>query len=139
MIKADLNTIELMEFTAKSVPNQRCKANFPLIGAHGTQHCASVYFELDPKEKLGKHTDSAEEMLYIINGEVEVTIGEETGTIKKGELAIVPRMIPHDLKNTGDEVARVLGFFGGANNIVATFDEIWLPTESNMVDTSLLG
>jgi quercetin dioxygenase-like cupin family protein len=139
MITTDLNSIELTEFIAKSNPGQRCKATFPLIGAHGTVDSATVYFELDPNERLGTHTDSAEELLFIIEGKVEVTVGEEKGEISKGQLAVVPKMIPHDLKNVGDGPAKILGFFGGANNIVATFDEVWLPTESNMVDTSLMG
>jgi quercetin dioxygenase-like cupin family protein len=139
MIKADLNSLELTEFTAKSNPGQRCRATFPLLGAHGTQECATVYFELDPGEKLGRHTDSAEEMFCIVDGEVEVIIGEEKGKLTKSQLALVPKMVPHDVINTGDQKARVLGFFGGANNIVATFDEVWSPTDSNMVDTSQLG
>lgn len=138
MITADLNTIELTEFTAKSNPGQRCKATFPLFAAHGTRYSATVYFELAPNEKLGTHTDSAEELFYFIEGEVEVTIGEEKSRLSKGQLAVVPKMVSHDVKNVGEVPAKVLGFFGGANNIIATFEEVWSPTESNTVDTSLL-
>jgi quercetin dioxygenase-like cupin family protein len=139
MITTDLNTLELAEFTAKSKPGQRCKATFPLLGAHGTTDSATVYFELAPGEELGTHTDSAEELLFILEGQVEATIGAEKASISKGQLAVVPKMERHNLKNTGNSTAKVLGFFGGANNIIATFDEVWLPTESNRVDTSLLG
>jgi quercetin dioxygenase-like cupin family protein len=34
-----------------------------------------VYFELEPGKELGAHTDSAEEIVYIIDGTVEATIG----------------------------------------------------------------
>jgi mannose-6-phosphate isomerase-like protein (cupin superfamily) len=138
MITTDLNTIELTEFIAKANPGQRCKATFPLLGAHGTKDIATVYIVIDPDEKLGNHMDSAEEMLLVLEGEVEVTVGSETGRLSKGQLAVVPKMVPHDINNTGGVTARILGFFGGANNIVATFDEVWSPTESNTVDTSLL-
>lgn len=47
-------------------------------------------------------------------------------------------MVPHNFKNIGNDKVKVLGFFGGANNIVATFENTWLPLESNMVDTSLI-
>ena len=136
MITADLNSIELTEFTAKSNPGQRCKATFPLLAAHGTTDSAAVYIELAPGDELGRHTDSAEETLLVLEGEVEATVGDENGKLAKGQLAVVPRMVPHNLKNVGQGTAKVLGFFGGANNIVATFDEVWLPTNSNMVDTS---
>jgi len=136
MIKVNLNTLELTEFTGKDDPEQHCRATFPLIGSHGTEHSATVYFELDPGDTLGRHTDSAEEMLLILEGEVEVEVGEEVGSLGEGEIALVPEMVPHNLKNTGSGKARVLGFFGGKNHIVATFDQTWLPTDSNIVDTS---
>ncbi|WP_114777393.1 cupin domain-containing protein [Botryobacter ruber] len=136
MITADLNTIALTEFTAKSKPGQKCKAAFPLLAVHGTSASAAVYIELAPGNELGRHTDSAEETLLVLEGEVEATVGDESGRLAKGQLAVVPRMVPHNLKNLGQDTARVLGFFGGANNIVATFDEVWLPTNTNTVDTS---
>jgi quercetin dioxygenase-like cupin family protein len=136
MITTDLNTVELTEFIAKSKPGQRCKATFPLFAAHGTTSSATVYFELAPGEELGTHTDSAEELLFIVEGEVEATVGNETERLAKSQIAVVPKMVPHNLRNIGQRTAKVLGFFGGANNIVATFDEVWLPTESNRVDTA---
>lgn len=138
MLKIDLNNLELNEFVAKNNPGQRCKATFPLFAPHGTKECATVYFELEPGDELGTHTDSAEEILLIIEGSVHVTVDEEKGEASSGSLLLVPKLAPHNLKNIGNTKAKVLGFFGGANNIVATFDNIWLPTESNMVDTSLL-
>lgn len=135
MLTANLNKLELTEFTAKNDRSQHCRASFPLIGAMGSKATSMVYFELDEGNNLGRHTDSAEEVLMILEGTVEVTVGHEKGTLSKGEFAVVPTMEPHDLKNIGKGVARVAGIFG-ANNIVATFDNVWLPTESNTVDTS---
>lgn len=136
MIKVNLNTVELTEFTGKNDSTQHCKATFPMFGAHGTEHSATVYFELEPGDNLGRHTDSAEELLLVLDGEVEAEVGGETGTVSKGEIVQVPRMVPHDFKNTGTARAKVIGFFGGANHIVATFEKTWLPTGSNVVDTS---
>jgi len=110
-----------------------------LLGVMGSKKSAAVYFELQPGDHLGRHTDSAEESLLILAGEVEVSVGEEKGKLAKGEIAVVPVMVPHDLRNIGKETAKVLGFFGGANNIVATFDEVWLPTNSNVVDTARMA
>ncbi|MCB0571982.1 MAG: cupin domain-containing protein [Phaeodactylibacter sp.] len=136
MTTVDLNQLSLNEFTAKNDPAQHCRATFPLLGAHGTQQSATVYIELEPGKSLGRHTDSAEELLLVLEGEVEATVGNEKGLLSKGQIALVPRLEPHDLRNTGQGTARILGFFGGANNIVATFDEVWLPTNSNVVDTA---
>jgi quercetin dioxygenase-like cupin family protein len=137
MITVDLNKLELNEFIAKGNPGQRCRATFPLLGAHGTKDSATVFIELDPQEELGSHTDSAEELLLILEGNVEVTVGNEKSSASKGQIAVVPKMVPHNIRNIGSEKVKVLGFFGGANNIVATFEQIWSPTESNIVDTSV--
>ncbi len=136
MITVNLNALQLTEFTGKTDPTQHCYATFPMLGAHGTKHLATVYFELEPGKKLGRHTDSAEELLLVLEGTVEASVGSEKGTLSRGEIALVPAMVPHDLRNTGNVKAKVLGFFGGANHIVATFDQTWLPTGSNTVDTA---
>ncbi|MCB0566435.1 MAG: cupin domain-containing protein [Phaeodactylibacter sp.] len=138
MITADLNKLELTEFIAKEKPGQRCKATFPLLGAHGSKDSATVYVELDPGEELGTHTDSAEELLLILEGSIEATVGNEKAVASKGQLVLVPRMEPHNFRNIGTGKAKVLGFFGGANNIVATFDQTWWPTGSNRVDTAAM-
>jgi len=138
MNKVNLNKLELTEFTGKNDPGQHCLATFPLFGAHGTEATATVYFELEPGDTLGRHTDSAEELLLVLEGDVEAEIGGETEKLAGGEIAHVPRMVPHNMTNTGSGRARILGIFGGANNIVATFEKTWLPTDSNTVDTSLL-
>jgi len=49
----------------------------------------------------------------------------------------VPTMAPHAIYNVGQEKARVLGFFG-SRNIVATFDKVWQPANSNVVDTAVM-
>ncbi len=138
MNKVNLNTLELTEFTGKDDPGQHCLSTFPLFGAHGTESTATVYFELEPGDSLGRHTDSAEELLLVLEGNVNAEVGGETGALSKGEIALVPKMVPHNLTNTGTQKAKVLGIFGGANHIVATFEKTWLPTDSNTVDTSQL-
>jgi quercetin dioxygenase-like cupin family protein len=139
MKTTNLNTLDLTEFTGKDDPGQHCRATFPLFGAHGTESIATVYFELDPGDTLGRHTDSAEELLLVLEGEVEAEVGGETGKLTKGEIALVPKMIPHNMKNSGSKRARILGIFGGANHIVATFENTWLPVDSNTVDTSKMA
>ncbi|MGD8749562.1 MAG: cupin domain-containing protein [Balneolaceae bacterium] len=136
MIFTNLNNLELQEFIAQDDESQHCKATFPLFGAHGTSKGATVYFELKPGHNLGRHTDSSEELLLIIEGSVEVSVGKETAEAGENSLVLVPEMIPHDIKNIGNSKARVLGFFGGDNNIIATFEKTWNPTNSNVVDTS---
>lgn len=138
MTTVNLNELELNEFVGQINPRQHCKATFPLLAAHGSRKLATVYFELEPGDHLGRHTDSAEELLLVLEGEIQAFVGEESGVVSAGSLVLIPEMVAHDLHNIGTGRAKVLGVFGGANNIVATFDEAMNPTESNIVDTARL-
>lgn len=135
MLTANLNTAELQSFQGEHTPDMRCRATFPIFGALGTEDSAAVYFELEPGTQLGAHTDSAEETWLILQGTVEATVGDERVRLSEGELAVVPRMVLHNVRNVGSETARVLGFFSDPNN-VATFEDSWLPNRSNVVDTA---
>lgn len=137
MITANLNEIELHETWTENDPTQHCRSTFPLAEALGSENSTLVYFELAPGDHLGRHTDSAEEVLLILSGTVEVSVGQETGQVAQGGFALVPTMVPHDLRNVGDETAKVLGFFGSPN-IVATFDEVWLPDNTPVIDTAAM-
>lgn len=137
MITANLNNLELHETWTEKDPTQRCRSTFPLAGALGSENSAAVYFELAPGDHLGRHTDSAEEVLLILAGTAEVSVGEEQGRLSQGEMAVVPTMVPHDIRNAGDETVKVLGFFGSPN-IVATFDEVWLPDNTRVIDTAAM-
>ena len=52
-----------------------------------------------------EHTD---ESLYLISGELEMTIGNLQFTLQPGESYFAPRNMPHRLRNTGKEVARAI-------------------------------
>lgn len=137
MITANLNNLELHETWTEKDPTQHARSTFPLTEALGSENSTLVYFELAPGDHLGRHTDSAEEVLLILAGTVEVSVGEEKGQCSQGQIALVPTMVPHDLRNIGNETAKVLGFFGSPN-LVATFDQVWLPDNSRVVDTAAI-
>lgn len=136
MVITNINNLELTEFTAKNGSPQHCRATFPLLGAHGTESTATVYFELDYGDELGRHTDSAEEILLILEGELEAVVDGKIRKVSKGDLILIPKMAPHNLTNKGESTAKILGIFGGANHITATFDHVWMPVDTNVVDTS---
>ncbi|HSK13284.1 MAG TPA: cupin domain-containing protein [Phnomibacter sp.] len=138
MITYNINTLPLNSFWAKDKHAHGVRVNFPLIGTTGTEHSAVVYFELEPGQTLGSHTDSAEEILYIVQGTAEVTVGDETTIAHQGALALVPTMMPHNLKNIGDNTVKVVGFFGGANHVASIFDDVLMPADTRFFDTKNL-
>lgn len=137
MLTANLNELELRSLWGANTPDMRVRASFPFFGALGTEDSAAVYFELDPGDQLGAHTDSAEETWLIVQGTVEATVGDEVILLTQGSMAIVPRMVLHNVRNVGSEVVKVLGFFSDPNN-VATFEDAWMPDGANVVDTAAI-
>jgi quercetin dioxygenase-like cupin family protein len=120
MFTFDLDDYELMP----AGPGLR--VSFPLHSATGTASTATVLFELDPGAELPVHTDSAEELLIVVQGTAEARVGDEVGEVSKHDVALVPPMAPHGLRNTGDDVLRVLGTFS-ASTVVSTFERPFEP------------
>jgi uncharacterized RmlC-like cupin family protein len=78
--------------------------------------------EVKPGDRLAPHTDSAEEIPYIVAGEAEAEVGDERGRLTAGDLAVIPAMVPHGLVNVGTETVKVVGFFS-ESEIISSFDE----------------
>ena len=102
------------------------RVSFPLHSATGTASTATVLFELDPGAELPVHTDSAEELLIVVQGTGEARVGDEVGQIAKHDVALVPPMAPHGLRNIGDDVLRILGTFS-SSTVVSTFERPFEP------------
>lgn len=55
-------------------------------------------FSLYQGEGISSHTAAGDAMVLVLDGEAEVTIGEEVFTVKEGEAIFMPRDIPHALE-----------------------------------------
>jgi quercetin dioxygenase-like cupin family protein len=126
--------LELVEGWSENDPTRRARFNFPIFNLTGALASSVVYFEVEPGEHLGMHTDSAEEILYIVSGTAEGIVGDERGELTAGSLALVPAMVPHDVVNTGDETVRVVGFFA-SSTVVSVFEDPFAPIGRRVVGT----
>ena len=123
MLTVATNKLELIEVWLDSDPqHKRLQVTFPINKWAGSRDSAVVYFEIEPGNRLAPHTDSAEEILYLISGQAEAEVGDERGRLAAGDLAVIPAMAPHSLLNTGEEPLKVIGFFS-ESEIVSSFDE----------------
>src|ERR671916_106395 len=134
MFTVELSELELFHGGYENDPTMQVKVDFPFSAATGAKNTAVVYFEIEPGHRLGTHTDSAEEILLLLGGEVEVSVGDERARVSAGAMALVPAMVPHALRNVGDETVRVVGFFS-SNVIVSTFDRPMMPVGQRVVGT----
>lgn len=122
MLTASTPALDLLEVHIDSDPRGRVSPAFPINRFTGAADTAVVYFEVQPGDHLPTHTDSEEEVLYIVAGEGEAHAGDERGHVRAGDLAVIPAMVPHGIANTGDEPLKVVGFFSGSE-IVSEFEE----------------
>lgn len=123
MLTAKTTALNLVECWLDSDPDHaRVQVNFPLNKTAGTDSGAVVYFEVRPGEYLARHTDSPEEILYIVAGTAEAEVGYERGIVTAGDLAVIPAMVPHGLRNIGEETVKVVGFFSEPE-VTSTFAE----------------
>ena len=111
MLTTDIYALDLMEGYVPSDPSVRFQATFALHNGLGSTDSAAVFIQLEPGGALAEHTDSPEEVLLVLDGEVEFRVGDEIATGSAGTLAVVPPMVPHGFRNTGETTARVIGFF----------------------------
>ena len=123
MLTVALDQVALQDNSTAGGP---IRVAFPWHSAEGSGSTAAVLFELDPGSMLASHQDSAEEVLHILEGEAEAEIGDERGHLRAGDVAIVPAMAPHSVRNVGDRTLRVLGVFS-SSTLVATFEEPMAP------------
>lgn len=134
MLKQQTQDLELTRFHSDDDATREASAAWPVHRDRGAASTAVVYFELAPGKRLGTHTDSAEEVLVVLEGEIEVVVGDERGTVAAGGIAVVPAMVPHDVICAGERRARVAGVFP-ANTIVSAFEGVWEPVGTNVVGT----
>jgi quercetin dioxygenase-like cupin family protein len=119
MLTLDIARVELEDNRTAGGP---IRVAFPFHSALGTDSSAAVLFELEPGNELATHTDSAEEVLLVLAGQAEARIDGERDRLEAGQLAVVPAMAPHSVRNVGAGTLRVLGVFSSAT-LVATFEE----------------
>ena len=89
-----------------------------------------VEFISPPGTGVGTHVHEREdELVYLLQGQVEVTLGNQRMTVPAGACALLPRGIPHGYVNTGTTPSRLLavllpgdldGFFVGLNEELAS-------------------
>lgn len=136
MVAVQLAERELVDIWSQTDESRRIRVDFPISSVAGAASTAVVYFELEPGEHTGMHTDSAEEIVLILSGRAEAIVGDERGELTAGGMGLVPALVPHDVRNIGEETVRVVGFFS-SGIVVSVFDDPLMPAGKRVVGTPL--
>lgn len=54
-----------------------------------------AYWDVDPGAELPEHSHPHEQVANVLEGEFELTVGDETRVLKPGEVAVIPSNVPH--------------------------------------------
>lgn len=68
-----------------------------------------MFFEKGQEMSLHKHKN-CDEIIYIIDGECEITIGDEKEKANKGNIALAPMSVLHGIKNCSNKKLTIMTF-----------------------------
>ena len=69
------------------------------IGGEQVLLCRVVYA---PGKSVARHVhEHTEQVMAIVDGEIEVTIGDEAKTLRPGDVCVINRGVEHELHSTG--------------------------------------
>ena len=57
-------------------------------------------FAFDVKQSLSEHTAPFDAMVYLVEGEAEITIDKGKFVLREGDMIVIPANIPHAVKAT---------------------------------------
>jgi quercetin dioxygenase-like cupin family protein len=136
MICVELNKVTLRSLWTDEDPDIRQRAGYITHLLAGARSSATVYIELEPGARVGRHRHSAEETILVIEGDVEVTVGGESRTISGPGLAVAPALVRHDVHCVGEHMARCVGFWS-SSSVVSLWDTVLQPTNSRRTGTPI--
>ena len=94
-------------------------------GGNGADRSTVIYFAVPPGKRLGRHTDTAEETQFILSGSGALLLDEGAKPVRAGDVVVLTVGTAHDLRNTGDEDLRVIGFFAAPRVEQHWTEEVW--------------
>jgi quercetin dioxygenase-like cupin family protein len=79
-------------------------ALYPRVATHaiGGEQVLLCRVRYEPGAHVPRHShEHTEQVMYVLEGELEMTIGSDTRRLHKGDVAVVNRGIEHELRSDG--------------------------------------
>ena len=115
-------------------PSMRFVAIFPVGEKEGAQACSVAYSIIEPGKHTGLHSDNAEEVVFVAEGEGEVFSIGATSRLEAGKFIVFPAGTDHDIYAQGSEAMRLLSFFP-TTEILSTFQQEIYPVGGNVLSS----
>src|SRR4051812_38560566 len=100
------------------------RARWRSTTGHAGASSGSSLLEVPAGCRLPRHTDSAEESVVVLAGEAEIDVGGERTTLRAGDIALVPREMPHEVRNTGDGALRFAAVYASGDVVTRYETEV---------------
>jgi len=75
---------------------------------YDNQHAQVMIIMLKPGESLKPHITPVDVFFYILEGTVDVTVGDKVKSVSSDCLIESPKDIKHNLSNNSDKIARIM-------------------------------
>jgi quercetin dioxygenase-like cupin family protein len=89
------------------------RGQFLASAAHGARGVCLLVNMVDPGTAVPLHKHTVEETMLVLEGTVWVHVGDERYTVGPQHTVIILAETPHAWGNSGPDVAKLLGAFGG--------------------------
>jgi quercetin dioxygenase-like cupin family protein len=129
-----LGELDLEQAWSERDPTLRTRDGYLLHAGDGTTASSVVLFEIDPGCHIGRHFHTAEEVVLVLEGLVEVEVDGETAAVPRGGLAFAPARVWHNVRCTSDSPARCVGFFAAAS-VDSVYEDVVMPEETRVRGT----
>jgi quercetin dioxygenase-like cupin family protein len=123
-----------IEVTQDYDPSMKFVAVFPVGEREGATASAVAYYVVEPGCHSGLHSDNAEEVVYVADGEGEAFVSGRQVPLEAGAFAVMPAGVQHDIYAYGETELRLLSFFP-TPEIVSTFQEMILPMGTRILSS----
>jgi quercetin dioxygenase-like cupin family protein len=114
MITASIDQIEFQRGWSDTRPDVAFAFGLAVSTVNGSSSSQVICVALEPGKSGGRHAHSAEEILIVLEGTAELTVGDERERLSAGGIAVIPAKSIHEPVNVGRETLRFLAIFPSA-------------------------
>jgi quercetin dioxygenase-like cupin family protein len=111
----DIDGLDLADAWIERDEKARWRSASAHTPEHGARATGSSVLEVPQGCRLPRHTDSAEEVIVVLAGRAEVTVGGQRDEVQTPGIALVPADVPHEVRNAGDDTLRFLALYAGTD------------------------
>jgi quercetin dioxygenase-like cupin family protein len=123
----NIKDLDLSELTSSTSDDADWVGGFFAHGGAGAESSTVIHFSIPEGKRLGRHTDTAEETQFILEGEGELLRDSGNKPIRAGDVVVLAVGEAHDLQNTGSGSLKVIGFFSAPSVEQHWTSEVWQP------------